>query len=140
MSSVLMVRAGARASVIETFVLQLRQLTLDRQGQTLETEAARVLLPAAVRQRELRRIRRERDQSQRQLEALRRPCYCKRCRARRRWPDYYAPSHLSFECYLEQQPIDPGLEEELARLRGASGSIIREVPSKFRGKNRQILG
>ncbi len=139
MPSMLMVRADQRAQRVEQYIVELRRLPLTQQQETLLTEASAALLPAMVLNRESRRVRREILQANHQIERLRLPCHCARCRGKRRWPSYYAPSLISFECYLEGQAINSDLDDQLKALRGRSGSVVLEVPTKFRGKNRAIL-
>jgi hypothetical protein len=86
--------------------------------------------------REKRRVRRLRERWIDEIRALRRPCHCDNCRRQRRppFPRYYVARAISYECWLEQQTIDPELEEDLAALRNdrarVGAAFIGRSPSR----------
>jgi hypothetical protein len=69
--------------------------------------------------REKRRVRRGRERWIEEIRALRRPCRCDNCRQHGRppFPRYYVVRAISYECWLEEQTIDPELQEELDAIR-----------------------
>jgi hypothetical protein len=100
-------------------------LTLDQQDAWLDQNdpntcpPGRQPLPTRWWNRQKDRIRRLREPNHGQIDALRRPCHCKRCRQNRRppFPRYYVANGISYECWLEQQTAHPELEFILTRLR-----------------------
>jgi len=76
-------------------------------------------LPVRWWNREKERVRRARNPSEKEIDALRRPCKCTKCRQTRRppYPSYYVANGISYECWLEQQIVDPELRELLIPLR-----------------------
>jgi hypothetical protein len=69
--------------------------------------------------REKRRVRRDRQRWIEEIRSLRRPCRCHNCIRHHHppFPRYYVASIISYECWLEEQTVDPELEEELSLLR-----------------------
>ena len=69
--------------------------------------------------REKRRVRRARERWIEEIAALRTPCQCDNCRRNQRppFPRYYVVRGISYECWLEQQTIDPEMAELLEPLR-----------------------
>jgi hypothetical protein len=101
-------------------------LTLDQQDEMLdridpEHYGPRNRPPMTVREwnREKRRVRRARERWIEEIAALRTPCRCGNCRKCKRppFPRYYVASVISYECWLEEQTVDPELADELAPLR-----------------------
>jgi len=107
----------------------LSGMALDHQQELLNSPEFRSHLSAESLRRHQTRVARELAQRQRQVEALRMPCRCRRClKARGKpFPSYYVINRLSYECHLERQQIDPELEEILATLRNDRarvGSVV----------------
>jgi len=101
-------------------------LTLDQQDEWLdridpEQYGPGKQAPMSVSRwnREKKRIRRARERWIQEIAVLRRACRCKFCRRHRRppFPKYYVVNRISYECWLEEQTIDPELEDDLAQLR-----------------------
>jgi hypothetical protein len=69
--------------------------------------------------REKRRVRRARERWIEEIRSLRRACKCGNCVRHRRppFPKYYVASTISYECWLEEQTVDPEMQEELDVLR-----------------------
>jgi hypothetical protein len=101
-------------------------LTLDQQDEMLDqidpqryAPGQSLAMTVSRWNREKRRVRRARERWIREIRSLRRPCRCDNCRrcGRPPFPKYYVASVISYECWLEEQTIDPELEESLAPLR-----------------------
>jgi len=69
--------------------------------------------------RQMRRVKREKQQRMKEIASLRKQCLCKNCRKHHqgKFPAYYVARHISYECWLEQQEVDPEMAEVLAPLR-----------------------
>ena len=78
--------------------------------------------------REIKRIERIESRWRAEVFALKRPCLCQNCRNHRakRYPAYYVPRGVSFECWMEiwflhlsdEYLEDPDFAAELERLQG----------------------
>ena len=107
----------------------LNAMALDQQQELLNSPEFRSRLSPQLLRRHQARVARELAQRQRQVDALRTPCHCRRCLKCRSkpFPAYYVINRLSYECHLERQQIDPELEEILASLRNDRsrvGSVV----------------
>ena len=81
--------------------------------------------------REIKRIERIESRWRAEVFALKRPCLCQNCRNHRakRYPAYYVPRGISFECWMEGRALtiesiresDPDLADELIRLENVGG-------------------
>jgi len=107
----------------------LGRRTLEHQRELLNMpEFRRRIAPDVLRGHE-RRVARELARQREQIDALRKPCRCRKClkRGGTSFPAYYVADRLSYECHLERQQVDPELEEILASLRNDRprvGSVI----------------
>jgi hypothetical protein len=119
-------------------------LTLDQQDDWLnridpEQYGPGQVMPMPVGRwnREKRRVRRARERWIEEIRALRRPCHCKNCRRHNRppFPPYYVVSLISYECWLEEQTVDPELEKELEALRNDR----RRVGSAYSGRTSEFI-
>jgi hypothetical protein len=117
-------------------------LTLDQQDEWLnridpEQYGPGQVMPMTVGRwnREKRRVRRARERWIEEIRALRRPCHCKNCRRHNRppFPPYYVATLISYECWLEEQVVDPELEEDLILLRNDRTRAGPAFVSRSRG-------